>query len=378
MLHDQPVIFKHLLEKVSELFSEGIFAPLKAFSFPVDHIDRVINEILEHKYTAVTVDIPPAVSFPLDKLPCTQTLFQPNICYIVNGSQGGVGQALSRWLCTNGARHIAMVTHDNTREPALSRTKDFLQRQKCSVYLYRCSASNPIKNVIENLRNKLQQSTNFGLFHTVGYDAEKIKFSDLTFNNLNGVKSSCVTPLEDCIKAIGESSLELLITIRPDGSIWGSTTDVASGIIEGFFTDRVRRLKNSVLEKIILNTEHLPASVCLEQRNWNSIIQICHKHHLKFRHLSSGDQVAQTECRLTLEELEVCVREKLGDLLCINADSIDLNQPMINYGIDSLMSVEMVTWASREWGVVISQLDILGGVTTKLLLEKAIANKVVI
>lgn len=64
--------------------------------------------------------------------------------------------------------------------------------------------------------------------------------------------------------------------------------------------------------------------------------------------------------------------------MCINADSIDLNQPMINYGIDSLMSVEMVTWASREWGVVISQLDILGGVTTKLLLEKAIANKVVI
>lgn len=322
MLHDQPVIFKHLLEKVSELFSEGIFAPLKAFSFPVDHIDKVINEILEHKYTAVTVDIPPAVSFPLDKLPCTQTLFQPNICYIVNGSQGGVGQALSRWLCTNGARHIAMVTHDNTREPALSRTKDFLQRQKCSVYLYRCSASNPIKNVIENLRNKLQQSTNFGLFHTVGYDAEKIKFSDLTFNNLNGVKSSCVTPLEDCIKAIGESSLELLITIRPDGSIWGSTTDVASGIIEGFFTDRVRRLKNSgkaavdvqvsqlhsvnvyeefttgevgseendvadakdglncdeflaVLEKIILNTEHLPASVCLEQR-----VSSIFDHHL--------------------------------------------------------------------------------------------------
>lgn len=105
---------------------------------------------------------------------------------------------------------------------------------------------------------------------------------------------------------------------------------------------------------------------------------MCHSNHLKCRHLSSGEQIAQTECRLTLEELETCVREKLGDLLCINAATIDLNQPMINYGIDSLMSVEMVTWASREWGVVISQLDILGGVTTKLLLEKAMNNEVVI
>ena len=72
------------------------------------------------------------------------------------------------------------------------------------------------------------------------------------------------------------------------------------------------------------------------------------------------------------------MKNKLGDLLCVNPDTIDLRQPMINYGVDSLMAVEMVTWASRELSVVISQLDILGGITTGLLLEKAIDNNVCI
>ena len=52
-------------------------------------------------------------------------------------------------------------------------------------------------------------------------------------------------------------------------------------------------------------------------------------------------------------------------------DSIDVNQPMINYGVDSLVALEIVNWSTNQLGVAISQLDILGGITTASLLQKA-------
>ena len=91
-----------------------------------------------------------------------------------------------------------------------------------------------------------------------------------------------------------------------------------------------------------------------------------------------GRQVAQTDCDLSQEDLEDRVRQKMGQLLCVEPASIDLQQPMINYGIDSLMAVEMVTWASKELNVIISQLDIMGGICTNVLLEKAVDHSVVI
>ncbi|WP_411025381.1 acyl carrier protein, partial [Salmonella sp. s55004] len=132
------------------------------------------------------------------------------------------------------------------------------------------------------------------------------------------------------------------------------------------------------LEKILLSSDSLSSSVSVSTQDWNNIVRDCHSYHLKCLNIASGKQVAVSDCKTTAEELELRMKEKVGDLLCIDAKSIDINQPMLNYGIDSLMSVEMVTWASREWGAVISQLDILGGVTTKALIDSAMNKKMAV
>ena len=83
----------------------------------------------------------------------------------------------------------------------------------------------------------------------------------------------------------------------------------------------------------------------------------------------SGD-----ENRLDAASVEKLLRIKLGELLGVSPETMDLTQPMTNYGVDSLVSVEFVNWASRILGVVVSQLDVLGGITTAAILEKAVSE----
>lgn len=428
LAQSQPSSFKALLKKIAGMLDEGFLVPLEVRSFSIDEVSGGLNELLEKELPSVAFEVPSKTHFPLDKDLCSQVIFQPTTCYIISGCQDGLGQCLARWLCKNGAQNIAMVT-DCQSEPAVTaRNIEFLQKRGCKVYPYDVDLSNEESTmaVVRDLRNKLPSPVKFGLVHISGYRTHPIPFSDVTAKGVEENLSKGLNGLHFLVNEIDQYNLELLLTLVPESCVWGGTTDTTSGVLDAVYNDCVIQLKQQgktavniqlphlgsldvydhykedyevteddqpsngtkntlhvnqfldFLEKVLLNTDNLPASICISNQDWNTIVRDCNPHHLKCRHLASGEQVAQTECRLTLEELETRVREKLGDLLCINADSIDLNQPMINYGIDSLMSVEMVTWASREWGVVISQLDILGGVTTKLLLEKAVENKVVI
>ena len=92
---------------------------------------------------------------------------------------------------------------------------------------------------------------------------------------------------------------------------------------------------------------------------------------LKFHHLATNKKAGNTDSSFDDENIEASVKAKLADLLCMNADSIDVTQPMINYGVDSLVAIELVDWANSRLGVTLDQLDILEGLTTAALLEKA-------
>ena len=80
------------------------------------------------------------------------------------------------------------------------------------------------------------------------------------------------------------------------------------------------------------------------------------------------------ESGLDAAVVEKMLREKLGELLGVSPEAMDLTQPMTNYGVDSLVSVEFVNWANRNLGVVVSQLDVLGGITTETILHKAVGG----
>ena len=91
---------------------------------------------------------------------------------------------------------------------------------------------------------------------------------------------------------------------------------------------------------------------------------------LKFRHLSRDTRLASDNQGFNKEQLEEKIKKKLTELLQVPSEAIDMNQPMTNYGVDSMMSMELTTWASRELGLGITQLEVLGGLTVESLAKK--------
>ena len=95
---------------------------------------------------------------------------------------------------------------------------------------------------------------------------------------------------------------------------------------------------------------------------------------LKFRHLAMRSKATSTKGEsqhLEVADLETSIKSKMAELLCMSEDAIDTSQPMVNYGVDSLVALEIANWATNQLGVEVSQLDILGGMTTVFLIEKA-------
>lgn len=106
-------------------------------------------------------------------------------------------------------------------------------------------------------------------------------------------------------------------------------------------------------------------------QNWGATQQFVYKSSLKFCHLVRDTERVSDDDGCTSEMVEERIKKKLGNLLQISSEALDLNQPMTNYGVDSLMAIELITWASKELGLSVTQLEVLSGLTAVSLVKKA-------
>ena len=57
--------------------------------------------------------------------------------------------------------------------------------------------------------------------------------------------------------------------------------------------------------------------------------------------------------RFTVENLEKRIKEKLGEMLQLSSESVDLDQAMTHYGVTPLSlprgPVKNLAWVSRSW-----------------------------
>ena len=106
-------------------------------------------------------------------------------------------------------------------------------------------------------------------------------------------------------------------------------------------------------------------------QTWEKAQQFVYRTSLKFRHLARDIRMTSDNDGFTVEKIEKRIKRKLGEMLQLSSETIDLNQPMIHYGVDSMMSVELTAWASKELGLGVTQLEVLNGMTAASLVKKA-------
>ena len=76
---------------------------------------------------------------------------------------------------------------------------------------------------------------------------------------------------------------------------------------------------------------------------------------------------------MSSDDLQLKIVEKLGALLMMSPEDIDPGQPMVLYGVDSLISLDVTNWLRKEFNVIVNQMDILEGLTTAAVIEQILA-----
>ncbi|XP_033103364.1 phthiocerol synthesis polyketide synthase type I PpsC-like [Anneissia japonica] len=408
-----------LLKKVASLFENEILKPIQfAVSSIVDYQDVFARTAKGSHIGKVIFNIPD--NFQPPKVNPTTKLFKQNATYIITGGFGGIGLAMSRWLANKGAKHISLISRRGCCNSAGRRTLEYLKRKGVTVYAYAMDLSKKenIQVMIDQLRKDNAPDIK-GIFHLAGYIIEET-FNTLTTKEVNNIISSKATSAQYMSDLTTNMGLDIFFTLSSVTTMCGNSSQsmyiAANNFLDalamkrrsqglpslsiqlspvkgaGYLEDKsdVTKALNmrghlslhveEFLQTLstLLQSQDTPPVFYLANQDWNATQMFTYEENLKFYHLVSGQQANKTDCSLSLEDVEKSVKLKMSKMLCVEPDTIDVNQPMINYGVDSLMAVEMVTWASKELNVVVSQLDILGGITTKVLLEKALDNEMVL
>ncbi|RSM05543.1 hypothetical protein CDV31_009534 [Fusarium ambrosium] len=67
---------------------------------------------------------------------------------------------------------------------------------------------------------------------------------------------------------------------------------------------------------------------------------------------------------------------KLARAMSMSPEDIEPNKPLSNYGVDSLMAVELRSWIGRDFGAAVAISDIMGGVPIASIAEVVVAKSV--
>ncbi|XP_033641999.1 phenolphthiocerol synthesis polyketide synthase type I Pks15/1-like [Asterias rubens] len=414
LMRQRPATVQGIMRKVVKLFDNNKLKPIPTTVQPLGNLKETFRMMSKGAHIGkIVFEVPEGFQPAEIKLPLSQ--FKSNATYIVTGGFGGIGQALSRWLCQNGAKHIVLVSRKGAKTAAAKRTVSYLKRNKVNLKEYSLDISNrqSVNKMLENLRDDKRTPAIKGVFHLAGVIEEE-NLPDVTADQMNrilGAKATGAKILHDLTK---DDQLDVFFMLSSISTTWGHPAQpcycAANAYLDalaekrhidglpalsvqlapvkgaGYLEDKGQTVKvlamkgnhqlyvDEFLQVLgqLLSRGDLP-TVCLANQEWGATQQFCYKSMLKFHHLAalSNKSSASDVSSMDIADLETSIKSKMADLLCMSDDAIDVSQPMVNYGVDSLVALEMVNWATNQLGVTISQLDILGGITTAALLEKA-------
>jgi acyl carrier protein len=66
------------------------------------------------------------------------------------------------------------------------------------------------------------------------------------------------------------------------------------------------------------------------------------------------------------------IKAMVAGMTCSTPDTIESTVPLTAYGVDSLMSQEIISWAEKKLRITLEQSQVFGGLTVAQLVSMAI------
>ena len=223
LLSQKPKMFMSCFENVSKLLMNNTLQPIKTTVRPISAFKETFRMMSKGRHIGKIVLDVSSEPIPM----CVQNaseIFEPNATYIITGGFGGIGLALSRWMCKKGAKHLVLTSRQGCHNAAGRRTLAFLRSQGVTVYEFAGDLSEEL--VVQAMVEKLNQSSSIppirGVFHLAGVITEEDNFHKLRPDQLKLVFGSKARSAQLLHDHTLDQPVDKFLLISSVATVWGN------------------------------------------------------------------------------------------------------------------------------------------------------------
>jgi thioester reductase-like protein len=431
-IRTRPDLVVRLFRTVIRGFADGAFQPLPVNVFPMTELVDAFRHLSKAQHIGKVIlsnEVPDIeVVFPHESLP-----IRSDATYLITGGVNGFARTLAEWLADRGARHLVLVSRSGPAASGVKEAIEALAARGATAHVWAAdvAAEQPLRSVLERIAAELPLLR--GVIHAaMVIDAGVlIRLDRERWNVVTRPKIAGSWNLH--AQTLG-LPLDFFVLTSSIASIYGSPGQANYAAANAFLDALAHHRRALGLPALTLNLGSLgavghvarheelnayltqmgfapmePAQVLealghllgteaaqigvvrMDFQRLSSVLK--HAMPPRFAALAAmegqrserGDAdrpLLRALCEAAPGEgekllLEALVRE-MSRVLGIAAERLEIDQPLMALGVDSLMTVEIINWAEDALGAKLPTVEIMQNPTTTelaRLLWRAISNQ---
>ena len=351
------------------------------------------------------------------------TIYSPSVCYILSGGTGALGLQLVQHMSAHGARHFILLSRQGTASLRASDATMLARLERFGIRIYVAKADvakrDDMDRVLREAANVLPiSSCNFSILH-LAMVLDDAPISKLNVERIRNVMQCKVQGAINLLQSIPADKLEHVIFFSSAASTFGNPSqanysaantflDVYAGQLSLSSGKKARVINLGLVEDVGILAEDWKLKQILTAKGFaggltsSGVAQIVDHAFLiddnadDFQMLYGNFQMedlilSYPMLKTRLEHLidhtvsnsdggasgssngpEGTVQSVAAYISTLLATSnLDVNEALTVQGLDSLLAVELSAGLKKQFGLVVSQLALLGGLSVKQIVESA-------
>jgi len=413
----RPELVQSFLRDVMRGFEDGSLHPLPHRVFSVGDVVNAFRHLAQAKHTGKVV-----VSMQDDDVMVTPAVRGPlklraDGSYLITGGLGGFGLAVARWLVAQGARHLVLIGRSGASSPAAEAATAALRDAGVTVVVAKADVTqeSQVAAVLADVRRSMPPLR--GVVHAAmvlddallsNLDEERMSkvMAPKVIGGWNLHRQTMTDPLDffvsfssftSMIGNLGQGNyvaanafLDALAYHRrleglPALTVnWGAVSDVGYVAQNPEIGQKLEHVGvNSLPAPQLLRTlaallHHDAAQVGVANIDWQQLAQLhSFRASPRFAHLTQatpgddgeGDGASLINALLAVDPAEqeqflsAQIRDQLARILGMPPAKLDVEQPLLNLGLDSLMAVEIGNQIQAMVGVEVPTMKFMEGLS---------------
>ncbi|HEV7868194.1 MAG TPA: SDR family NAD(P)-dependent oxidoreductase, partial [Chthoniobacteraceae bacterium] len=409
VFHGDENLTREMLGELAELVEQRALSPLPFRAFPASRVDAAFRLMASGKHIGkVVVSFPE--SFVLRRGEPLSTPFEIRAdgSYLITGAFGGFGKVLAQWLVQGGAKHLVLTSRSGAATPEAEAFVDDLRAREVDVRVVKADVGSA-KDVTRLLAESRQGAQPLrGVFH-LAMVIDDAPLSALTRERMQTVMAPKALGAWLLHEGTRELALDCFVMFSSISSIFGNPAQGNYGAANAFLDSLAHHRRALGLPALTINwgvlggegyvarnervgeflarqgtTELSPgevmsildsslragntqvAAIRVDWAKWRTFFRGMQENPLLERIFATVESAetggGTSDWRNRIESaapdekeavIAEAVREVVGSVLRVKPDTLRIEQPLTDLGLDSLMGVEIENSLEAAVGVAL-------------------------